>query len=121
MEEYKKDYTYRWIVELKETKEAIGMIDVIDKDLHYKTAEVGYCYGKQYWGNGYATEVLKVILDFLHENYFDVVYAEYFKSNIGSGKVMEKAGMEYEATLKSRVLNRDGERENLIVYTSIRK
>lgn len=32
---------------------------------------------------------------------------------------MEKAGMVYEATLKSRVINKIGEREDVSVYVSI--
>ena len=34
------------------------------RDLYNKSCQVGYWLGKQYWGNGFATEALKSILDF---------------------------------------------------------
>ena len=121
LNEYKKDNTYRWLVVLKESDEVIGMIDVTNKDMKYMTCEIGYTYGKKYWGYGYATEALKEVLDYLHSVGFVVVYAEHFVSNKASGRVMEKAGMKYEATLKSRVVNKDGTREDLLVYSSIKE
>ena len=117
--EYANDYTFRWLVTLKYTKEIIGMIDVINKNIQYMTAEIGYCYGQKYWGKGYATEALTKVIDFLHSVGFATVYAEHFKSNIASGKVMEKAGMQYEATLRSRVINKFGKREDVCVYSSV--
>lgn len=117
--DYKNDYTYRWIVIKKDDNEIIGMIDVIHKDIQYMTAEVGYCYGSKYWGKGYATEALKAVIEYLHNDGFPVVYAQHFVSNPASGRVMEKSGMKYEATLKSRVITKDGKREDVNVYTSV--
>ena len=85
------------------------------------TCEVGYCYGSKYWGQGYATEALQAVIDYLHKEGFPVVYAQHFISNKASGKVMEKAKMKYEATLKSRVVNKKGKREDVKVYSSIIK
>ena len=117
--DYDNDYSYRWLVVLKNTNETIGMIDVVAKNLQYMTAEVGYCYGSKFWGNGYATEALKIVINYLHSEGFHVVYAQHFNSNIASGKVMKKAGMEYEGLLKSRVINKDGEREDVRIYSSV--
>ena len=117
--DYNNEYTYRWLVTLKDNNEVIGMIDVINKNIQYMTAEVGYCFGSKYWGKGYATESLAKVIEFLHSENFPTVYAQHFVSNIASGKVMKKAGMEYEATLKSRVINNDGKREDVCVYSSV--
>lgn len=117
--DYDNDYSYRWLVVLKNTNETIGMIDVVAKNLQYMTAEVGYCYGSKFWGNGYATEALKKVINYLHSEGFHVVYAQHFNSNTASGKVMKKAGMEYEGLLKSRVINKDGEREDVRIYSSV--
>lgn len=117
--DYNNEYSYRWLVVLKDTNEIIGMIDVIAKNLQYMTAEVGYCYGSKYWGNGYASEALKTVVEYLHAEGFPVVYAQHFKSNIASGKVMKNAGMEYEGILKSRVINKNGEREDVCIYSSV--
>ena len=121
IKEYDKDYTYRWLVTLKDTKKIIGLIDVINKSINEMTCELGYCYGYNYWNHGYATEALKAVIEYLHKEGFPVVYAEYLKSNPASGRVMAKAGMVYEATLKSRTINKEGKREDLIVYTSIKE
>lgn len=117
--DYANDYSYRWLVVLKDTNETIGMIDVIAKNLQYMTAEVGYCYGSKFWGNGYASEALKTVVNYLHSEGFPVVYAQHFASNIASGKVMKNAGMEYEGLLRSRVFNKDGEREDVHIYSSV--
>ena len=117
--DYANDYCYRWLVVLKDTNETIGMIDVIAKNLQYMTAEVGYCYGSKFWGHGYATEALKIVINYLHSEGFAVVYAQHFASNIASGKVMKNAGMEYEGLLRSRVINKNGEREDVYIYSSV--
>lgn len=118
--DYNNDNSFRWLVTTKDKNEIIGMIDAISINMQYMTVEVGYCYGSKYWGKGYATEALKKVIDYLHEVGFVVVYAQHFVSNIASGKVMKKAGMEYEALLKSRVINKNNIREDVCVYSSIK-
>lgn len=120
VDEYNHEHTYRWIVGKKDTNEVIGMVDVINKNLQYMTAEVGYCYGSKYWGNGYASEALTEVVNYLHNIGFITVYAQHFKSNGASGKVMQNAGMEYEGTLKSRVINKLGNREDVCIYSSVK-
>ena len=34
------------------------------RDFYNESCQVGYWLGKQYWGNGFATEAVKSILDF---------------------------------------------------------
>ena len=121
IKDYENKFTYRWLVIEKKANKIMGMIDVIHKDLQYKTLEIGYCFGSKFWGKGYATESLKAVIEFLHNEGFPVIYAQHFVSNPASGKVMSKAGMKYEATLKSRVVTKDGKREDLIVYSSIKE
>lgn len=118
--EYSNDNSFRWLVTIKNSNEIIGMIDAISINMQYMTVEVGYCYGSKYWGKGYATEALEKVINFLHEEGFVVVYAQHFVSNVASGKVMKKSGMEYEATLKSRVINKNNVREDVCVYSSIK-
>ena len=95
------------------------MINDINKNLQYMTAEVGYCYGSRYWGNGYASEALTQVVNYLHNIGFVTVYAQHFESNKASGKVMQNAGMQFEGTLKSRVINKLGEREDVCIYSSV--
>lgn len=116
VEEYKIEHTYRWIVTLKDTKTPIGTIDVVSKSINEKRAEIGYCYGKNWWGQGFATEALKEVLKYVNKKGFELITAKHLISNPASGKVMEKAGMEYNATLKIWSLKKDGTREDVKVY-----
>ena len=116
---WERDYenldTFRWIVILKDTNEAIGTIDVASKNyLIYDTAEIGYCYGEKFWGNGYATEALKRVIKYLFEEVeLKTIYATYMEKNPKSGRVMIKAGMNYEGKLISRVIDGDGIRNRI--------
>ena len=109
--------SYNWLVELKNNHEPIGSISVIyDKDL---VVEIGYCYGSKYWGNGYATEALRKVIEFflLEKNYY-MVEAKHISGNPASGRVMEKAGMKKETILRNRKINKDTkERNDLVIYS----
>lgn len=59
--------------------------------------DLGYRFFKKYWGQGYATEASKACLDygFNHLNLKTIV-ARAMQANIGSVRVMEKLGMQFE-------------------------
>ena len=119
LDQYKEYNSYRWVVTKKDTEEIIGIIDLVKINLKHKICEVGYCYSSKYWGSGYASEALTKVINFLLNDVgFDIVTASHLESNPNSGKVMIKAGMMYEATLKSRYINKNtNQRENLLVYS----
>ena len=122
-EEYKEPFTYRFIVYSKEFKELIGTIDLVNKNTKEKTGEIGYCYGSKYWGRGYATEALTKVLDFLLNDVgFYLIEARHFITNPASGRVMEKSGMKYEATLRKRYIDKiTNERVDIKVYSKIKE
>ena len=112
--------SYNWIVEIKDNHEPIGSISVVnEKD---SVAEIGYCYGSKYWGQGYATEALRTVIEYLlNEEYFYLIEARHIRGNPASGKVMQKAGMKYECYLRDRKFNNvTQKRDDLLVY-SIKK
>lgn len=112
--DYKDLCCFRWIVEIKESKELIGTIDVVKLSEVNSRAEIGYCYGSKYWGNGYATEALKCVIDYLlNEVEIDLVVSSFEVSNPASGRVMEKAGMKCVGYLPKWVINKKGIREDL--------
>ena len=121
--QYDEPYTYRWVVEVKELNQIIGTIDVVHKSIREKTAEIGYCYGSKYWGNGYGTEALTRVIDYLlNDVEFDLLEAKHFVTNPASGRVMEKSGMKYETILRSRMIDQyTGERVDLKVYSIMRE
>lgn len=119
---YNNPHTYRWIIILKENNEPIGTIDIVNKDIPNKVFEIGHCYSKKSWGNGYATEALSKIISFLFEEVdIDVVIAKHYENNYASGKVMQKANMKYDGILRSRVIDKETKKRIGQVYYSITK
>ena len=75
-------------------KKMIGGIGL--SEFNNKSCQVGYWLGKQYWGNGFATEALKSILDFGFDHLnLEKIYAAYKIGNEGSIRVLNKSGFEY--------------------------
>ena len=74
-------------------------------NIHRQTAELGYYIAEEYWGKGIMTEAVKQLCDYVFSN-TDIIriYAEPFAYNIGSCRVLEKAGFQYEGTLRSNAL-----------------
>lgn len=102
-----KDY-YQWGIVLKESGELIGNISVTHVDHKTNTVEVGYCLEYDYWGNGYMAEALRSTIIYLFSEGFDLVRARHDTNNPNSGKVMKKAGMVYEGTLRKSNRNNQG-------------
>ena len=56
-----------------------------------------YAVGKAWWGKGIATEALKAVMAFLFERVgANRIEAGHDVNNPGSGRVMQKAGMQQE-------------------------
>ena len=68
----------------------VGYVQLVPIEEGY---EVGYHIGKEYTGNGYATEALKAFLsEIMPKKNLDTVYGICVSENIASKKVMEKSG-----------------------------
>lgn len=80
---------------------------------------MGYCNGSKFWGNGYATEALRMVIEYLlTECDFYLIEARHISGNPASGRVMEKAGMHKDAVLRERSVNKyTGERNDSIIYS----
>lgn len=88
--------------------EAVGSIGVFPcTDVYKKSAELGYWLAEDFWGKGIMSEATRRICDEAFER-FDIVriFAEPFAHNLGSRKVLEKAGFTYEGTMKCGVYKR---------------
>jgi len=85
--------------------EAVGTIGVfLQDDVYYKTAELGYWLGEAFWDKGIMSAAVKQICDLAFEEYDIVrIFAEPFAHNIGSRKVLEKAGFQLEGVLQKSV------------------
>ncbi len=84
----------------------VGSIGVFRQgNIHRQTAELGYCIAEEYWGKGIMTEAVKQICEYIF-NKTDIIriYAEPFAYNAASCRVLEKAGFQYEGTLRSNAI-----------------
>ncbi len=89
-------------------------------NIHNKTAELGYYIAEEYWGKGIMTEAVKQLCDYVF-SHTDIIriYAEPFSYNIGSCRVLEKAGFQYEGTLRSNAL-KNGNVLDMKIYSKLR-
>jgi [ribosomal protein S5]-alanine N-acetyltransferase len=68
-------------------------------------AELGYWIGKPYWNHGYCTEAAQAVVRFAFEVLgLRRVFANHFGRNAASGRVMQKAGMRHEGTLRQHTV-----------------
>jgi len=93
----------------------------LQEDVYRKNAEIGYFLAEEYWGKGIMTTVVKMIVEFLFENYDIIrISAEPFSRNIGSRKCLEKSGFKCEAELKNNVIKNDVI-ESSCIYSLLRE
>lgn len=98
---YERIVNERWkritlgIIE-KSSGKVIGTIGVRDINWRSGYGEIGYWISKEYWGRGYATEALSLMLEYCFE-YLNLrkVFAKVFEPNIPSRRVLEKNGFRY--------------------------
>ena len=84
----------------------VGSIGIFRQgNIHSQTAELGYYIAEEYWGKGIMAEAVKQICEYVFGN-SDIIriYAEPFAYNIASCRVLEKAGFQYEGTLRSNAV-----------------
>lgn len=100
---------------------AIGSIGAFRQgNIHRQTAELGYYIAEEYWGKGIMTEAVKQLCDYVF-SYTDIIriYAEPFAYNIGSCRVLEKAGFKYEGTLRSNAV-KNGKVLDMKMYSKLK-
>lgn len=108
MNSYKNIEFYQWAITIKYNDEVIGSIGVVNLSNYHEHCEIGYCIGKSFWGQGIMTEALRGIISYLFDEVgFKRVEAIHHSQNIASGKVMKKAGMQYEGIKRKFHKNRD--------------
>ena len=95
---YDDEHVYSWVMDVDDV--IVGTIGAYDyKDDHI---EAGFSVVKGWQGRGFATEALKKVLEYLTENEgIPCVTAWCAAQNIGSRRVLERAGMKLVHTGKN--------------------
>ncbi|WP_166246439.1 GNAT family N-acetyltransferase [Paenibacillus turpanensis] len=94
---------FEYAVFSNSSREFIGFadIEIISKNLHGGNAEIGYFLLPQFWGNGYATEIAKTLIECCFKDFnLHRVFARCNANNSKSEKVMKNCGMEREAEFR---------------------
>lgn len=102
-------------IELREEGKLIGgfRLDIFDRRNGH--ADFGFVINRRYWNRGYATEATRAVLD----RAFDAlrlhrVIATCDTRNVGSARVMEKAGMRREAHFRKDVFQKGEWRDSYL-------
>lgn len=94
-----------WVIVLKESDRVVGFIGFNPLDRVNASGRLDYAVARRLWGKGIATEATRAVIKYG----FDVaglnrIDAYYLGDNVASRRVMEKAGMIHEGTLRQRYL-----------------
>lgn len=99
IESYDDPHSYSWVMDVDDV--FAGTIGAYDYDPENGRIEVGYSVVPGWQGRGLATEALREVLGYLTGNEgISCVTAWCAEDNIGSWKVLEKAGMRLVRTEK---------------------
>ncbi len=79
---------------LNDDEKAIGHVGVHDIDWKSRNGNVGYALFKDYWGHGYMTEAVGLLVKYS----FDMInlrklFTHVLELNVGSRRVLEKMGL----------------------------
>ena len=88
-----------YLIVLRETNTVIGSVGLkLRTDVEYRTMEIGYWLGEEFWGRGIATEAVSAFTKWTFKTFDHVlrIEAEVYDGNEPSGRVLQKAGFEFE-------------------------
>lgn len=98
-----RSFGFAFAITLLEMGQLCGAVGLHPDPVHPR-AELGYWIGVPYWGRGYATEAARAVLAYgfnalkLHR-----IWANHFKGNTASARVLQKLGMSYEGCSREHV------------------
>lgn len=120
--QYENEHCYRWCIVDKASNEAIGSIDVVHLFKEASCAEIGYAMSRKFWGRGIMTEVFKAVIAYLFdEANFNRIQARFDVDNLASGRVMQKAGLSYEGTMRQSNTDNTGHFCSCTLYSILRE
>jgi ribosomal-protein-alanine N-acetyltransferase len=107
-------------MEERATGKLLGRIVIFLDSERDARGELAYALNREYWGRGYTTEAVKAVTDYGFRNLqLHRVQAACFPENPASARVLEKAGMSYEATLR-QYMPIKGKYQDLQMYSLLR-
>ncbi len=101
--------------------EAVGGIGFkLGIDIARLSAEMGYWLGEPYWGRGFMTRAVQAASEWALDDYkLRRVFATVFPHNVGSIRVLEKAGFEREGIMRRSAI-KNGVILDQVMYAKVR-
>jgi len=110
-----------WGIVYKGDHRLVGTCGIISWEPHHARAEIGYALSREYWGRGLMPEAARAMIRFGFERMsLNRIEARCIAENAASARVMEKAGMTHEGTLRQRELIKGAYRD-IEVYAVLRE
>lgn len=94
---------FEWGAALGDNGRVVGTCTLLNVDKLHRRAELGYALNREFWGGGYATEMVELIIAFafgpmdLHR-----LEADVHPDNLASIRLLEKQGFKREGYLRER-------------------
>jgi RimJ/RimL family protein N-acetyltransferase len=112
--------TANFAIRLQPQRQLIGSIGFREIDTQHGQAELGFWIGKDWWGQGYAREAARAVIQFGFESLnLNRICAHHMTRNPASGRVLLAAGMQREGVLRQRV-QKWGIYEDVVLYATVR-
>jgi len=110
-----------WLVQLAGEDKTIGTFGVLDIDARKGMAEIGYGLSPAYWGHGYFSETMSLVLGHLFGHAgFHRIWAKTQSDNAASIRGLQAAGFHIEGILRDYYLSqKDGSRHDAVVLAII--
>ena len=104
---YRSGQGMDWGIIAKESNKLIGTCGLYNTPTH-RRAEIGYALSRAYWGQGLMTEAAKSAIAFgFHVMQLQRVQGYCAVENVGSARVLEKAGMQFEGILHNYIFTKN--------------
>ena len=117
--EYEQYGMGAWGIEHKADRRLIGIANFSRPHRIDRKVEMGYTIARAYWGQGYATEAVKALIQFGFDQMRLVrIEAVCLPEHTASAQVMQKAGMQLEGLLHSYQVWR-GQTCDLLMYAIV--
>lgn len=115
--EYGNSNFYHWAIVSKSNMQPVGSLGCVAASERDMCCELGYCLSRSLWNQGLTSEALRAVISFLfHPVGFNRIQAKHHIANPASGKVMQKAGMVYEGTLREAMYKENHGFYNCPIY-----
>jgi ribosomal-protein-alanine N-acetyltransferase len=110
-----------WGIVYKGDHRFVGTCGIISWEPQHARAEIGYALSREYWGRDLMPEAARAMIRFGFERMsLNRIEARCIAENAASARVMEKAGMTHEGTLRQRELIKGAYRD-IEVYAILRE